>query len=230
MIGLTEGSPSALSAFAPGGIHLVSSPKPPLPCTKRGEVSVNRNFALTFSALCVVVNLVLGTLVQALSVPLIFLDTLGTILGAALLGPIHGVLIGLITNVVQGMLTNPRDIPFALVNMAIGLVVGLVARRSRFTVPVAFATGLALAVIAPLIGTPIAVWIYGGLTGGGTDLIFLWLLKTGSSIFTAAFIPRITGNLVDKVACCVLVALILPKLPARIHAMSGTPFFRGKGE
>lgn len=84
MIGLTEGSPSALSAFAPGGIHLVSSPKPPLPC--------------------------------------------------------------------------------------------------------------------------------------------------GSSIFTAAFIPRITGNLVDKVACCVLVALILPKLPARIHAMSGNPFFRGKGE
>jgi len=193
---------------------------------ERGEVCLNRNFALTFSAICVVVNLVLGTFVQALHIPLIFLDTLGTIFGAVLLGPFQGVLIGLITNVVQGMLTNPRDIPFALVNMTIGLVVGLVARKFRFTVPVAVATGLALSVIAPLIGTPIAVWIYGGLTGGGTDLIFLWLLKSGKSIFTAAFLPRIVGNLVDKVACCVLAALILPKLPARSLAMGGNPFLK----
>ncbi|MFA0887984.1 MAG: CD3073 family putative ECF transporter S component [Synergistales bacterium] len=191
---------------------------------------MNRNFALTFSAVCVVVNLALGTFVQMLHIPLIFLDTLGTIFGAVLLGPFHGVMIGLVTNVVQGILTNPRDIPFALVNMAIGLVVGLVAKRFRFTLPVAVATGLTLAVIAPLIGTPIAVWIYGGLTGGGTDLIFLWLLKSGNSIFTSAFIPRITGNLVDKVACSVLVALILPRLAPRTLALGNNPFLKGTVE
>lgn len=188
---------------------------------------MNKNFALTFSAICVVINLALGTFVQMLHIPLIFLDTLGTIFGAVLLGPFHGVLIGLVTNVVQGILTNPRDIPFALVNMAIGLVVGLVARKFRFTLPVAIATGLALAVIAPLIGTPIAVGIYGGLTGGGTDLLFLWLLKSGNSIFTSAFIPRITGNLVDKVACAALVAIILPKFPPRTLAMGSNPFLKG---
>ncbi len=188
---------------------------------------MNKNFALTFSAICVVVNLALGTFVQMIHIPLIFLDTLGTIFGAVLLGPFHGVLIGLVTNVVQGILTNPRDIPFALVNMAIGLVVGLVARRFRFTLPVAIVTGLALAVIAPLIGTPIAVWIYGGLTGGGTDLLFLWLLKSGNSIFTSAFLPRITGNLVDKVVCAALVALILPKLPSHTLAKGSNPFLKG---
>jgi energy-coupling factor transport system substrate-specific component len=183
-------------------------------------------FALTFSALCVVVNLVLGTVVAMLHIPMLFMDTLGTIFGAVLLGPFHGVLIGLVTNVIQGALTNPRNIPFALVNMAIGLVVGLVARKFRFTLPVAILTGLVLAVVAPLIGTPIAVWLYGGLTGGGTDFIFLWLKSSGHKIFTAAFIPRIVGNLVDKVVCAAVVALLIPALPAHVLAKGNNPFFR----
>ena len=110
-------------------------------------------FSLTFSSLCIVMNLVLGTVVDLLHIPMLFMDTLGTIFGAVLLGPFYGVLIGMVTNVVQGALTNPRNIPFALVNMAIGLVVGLVARKFRFTLPVAVVTGLVLAVVAPLIGT-----------------------------------------------------------------------------
>jgi energy-coupling factor transport system substrate-specific component len=183
----------------------------------------SNTFRLTFAALCVVVNLALGTAVQMLQIPLVFLDTLGTILGAVLFGPLSGGLIGLTTNLVQGFLTNPRDIPFALVNVAIGLIVGFVSRRMRFTLPVALVVGVVLAVTAPLIGTPIAVWIYGGLTGGGTDFLFLWLRASGQSIFTSAFIPRITGNLIDKVACCVLVALVLPKLPPAWLARSGNP-------
>lgn len=183
-------------------------------------------FALTFSSLCVVVNLVLGTAVAMLHIPMLFLDTLGTVFGAVLLGPFYGVIIGLVTNVVQGVLTNPRDIPFALVNMVIGLVVGLVARKFRFSLPVAILTGLVLAVVAPLIGTPIAVWLYGGLTGGGTDFVFLWLKQSGHSIFTAAFIPRIMGNLLDKVLCTVLVSLLLPAFPPHILAKGNNPFLK----
>lgn len=181
----------------------------------------NRTFPVVFSGVCIAVNLVLGTVVQSLKVPLLFLDTLGTILGAVLLGPFFGGVIGLLTNIIQGMLTNPRDIPFAAVNVAIGLIVGVIARRYVFGWATALATGLVLAVVAPLIGTPIAVWIYGGLTGGGSDLIFLWLLKSGQKIFTAAFIPRIAGNLVDKVACALLAAAIIRCLPADIPDRAG---------
>jgi energy-coupling factor transport system substrate-specific component len=178
---------------------------------------------MIFASLCVVMNLVLGTLVQSLQIPLLFLDTIGTIFGAVLFGPFYGVLIGLVTNVVQGILTNPRNIPFALVNMAIGLFVGVVARRVRFTLPVAVGVGLCLSVLAPLIGTPIVVWVYGGLTGGGTDFLFLWLYQSGHKIFTAAFLPRITGNLVDKVASAALVALLIAKMPQRFLAMGNNP-------
>jgi energy-coupling factor transport system substrate-specific component len=168
---------------------------------------------MIFAALGIVINLVFGTIVQTLQIPLLFLDTIGTILVAAVLGPFAGALTGGLTNVIQGMITNPRNIPFALVNITIGLIVGFVCKKYKFDLKVAVLTGLALSVIAPLIGTPIAVMLYGGLTGGGTDIIFAWLLASGQRIFTAAFIPRVTGNFVDKIASCVVVAMLLQKLP-----------------
>lgn len=181
----------------------------------------NQSYAVVFSGLCIAINLALGTIVQTLKIPLIFLDTLGTIFGAVLYGPFYGAAIGLLTNVIQGVLTNPKDIPFAVVNMAIGLIVGWIAKRFAFGWVTALATGVLIAIIAPLIGTPIAVWIYGGLTGGGTDLIFLWLLQSGQKIFTAAFLPRVAGNLVDKIVCALLVASLVRYLPVNLLLKAG---------
>lgn len=171
---------------------------------------------LTFTAMGIVINIVFGTAVSMLKIPLLYLDTIGTIFTAAILGPIYGMVAGGLTNLIQGMLTNPKDIPFALVNIAIGLIVGIVAKKKSFGLKHALITGAVLAVVAPLIGTPIAVWIYGGITGDGNDFVFLWLSKSGQSIFTSAFIPRITGNIIDKIASCILVSVLLVRLPKDI--------------
>lgn len=173
--------------------------------------------SMIFASICIVINLVLGTVTQMLQIPLLFLDTIGTILSAAVLGPLAGALTGGLTNVIQGFITNPKDIPFALVNIAIGLIVGFVAKKRGFDLKTAIVTGLVLSIVAPLIGTPIAVLLYGGVTGGGTDLIFAWLLATGQKIFTAAFIPRVTGNLIDKIGSCILVSQILRYLTKNIY-------------
>jgi energy-coupling factor transport system substrate-specific component len=188
----------------------------------------SKNFFITFSAICIAINLILGTVVQLFKIPLIFLDTVGTFFGAVLLGPWYGALIGLFTNVIQGVITNPKDIPFALVNVAIGIIVGFIARKFKFNYVTAFITGLIISVVAPLIGTPIAIWIYGGITGGGNDFIFLWLVKSGQDIFTAAFIPRITGNFVDKIFTALLVAFLFTRLPKDMLAKGNNPFYKLK--
>lgn len=169
--------------------------------------------ATTYSAICVVINVVLGTVVSRMQIPLLFLDTIGTIFAGAVLGPWYGALVGLVTNLVVGVMTNPKDIPFALVNITVGLIVGFITKKRKFDLPTSVVTGLLLAVVSPLIGTPIAVWIYGGLTGGGMDFLYAWLRQSGSSIFTAAFLPRVTGNLIDKVVSCVLVSILVAALP-----------------
>lgn len=177
--------------------------------------SKNSSFVMVFSALSIAMNIVLGTVVGLLNIPLLFLDTIGTIFTAALFGPLYGAIVGCLTNVIQGIMTNTKDIPFALVNIAVGIIVGLVSRKWKFDFKTAVITGLILSVVSPLIGTPIAVYVYGGITGDINDVFFTWLVQSGQSIFTAAFIPRITSNIVDKIASCILVSFLLSRLPKK---------------
>ena len=182
------------------------------------NLSFKSTNSMVFGALCVVINIVFGTAVNLLHIPLLFLDTVGTILSAALYGPFMGAAVGGLTNVILGATSNPKEMLFALVNIAIGLIVGSIAKKWGFDIKTAIITGLVLSIVAPLVGTPIAVYVFGGLTGDGNDLLFAWLRASGQGIFTSAFIPRITGNFVDKIASCILVSLVLMRLPKPMTA------------
>jgi len=175
----------------------------------------NSNFKLIFSALAIALNIVLGTVVGLINIPLLYLDTVGTIFSAALFGPWYGAAVGGLTNIIQGALTNPKSIPLALVNIAVGIIVGFMAKKWKFNIVTSIITGLILAVVAPLIGTPIAIYVYEGITGDFNDVIFTWLTKSGQTIFASAFIPRITGNIIDKVASCAIVSLLISKMPSK---------------
>lgn len=173
---------------------------------------------MVMSAFFVVLNIVMGLLVGALKIPLLFMDTIGTVFGGVWFGPVWGMIIGGLSNVLLALTQNPKDLPFALVNIVVGLVVGLIARKHKFDLKTAIITGLILAVVAPLIGTPIAVYVYGGITGDFNDVFFTALKQGGSTIFSAAFLPRIASNIVDKVLTCVIVALTLPKIRKGIRS------------
>jgi energy-coupling factor transport system substrate-specific component len=164
-------------------------------------------------SLGVVINIVLGIVVKWTGIPLLFLDTVGTIFNAIILGPWYGALTGGLSNLIMGILTNPIEIPFALVNIAVGLIVGFSFKKLELNLLNGLIVGLVISIVAPLIGTTIAVYVFGGLTGSMYEVIFLGLKNAGHKIFAAAFIPRITGNLVDKIASVLIVIAVLKKLP-----------------
>jgi energy-coupling factor transport system substrate-specific component len=181
----------------------------------------NKTMILTYSAMGIALNVLLGTVVSWLKIPLLFLDTIGTVLISVLFGPWWGVLTGGLTNVVLGATTGASAIFFGLVNIAIAVVVGFMARKFDFAKwYVALGTGLIISVVAPLIGTPIAVAVYGGLNGSGMDFVVLWLRASGESVFASTFISRITGNLVDKIVTCLLVMMLIVRLPVFSKVMT----------
>lgn len=177
-------------------------------------MKTSRTIILAYSAMGIALNVILGTAVSSMKIPLLFLDTIGTVLISVLFGPWWGVLTGGLTNVVLGATTGAGAIFFALVNIAIALVVGFIARKFDFTKwYIALATGILISIVAPLIGTPIAVAVYGGLNGSGMDLVVLWLRASGESVFASTFISRITGNFIDKIITCMLVMFLIVRLP-----------------
>lgn len=175
-------------------------------------------YLTAFCGVCVAMNIVLGIITAALGIPL-YLDTLGTVLTAALFGPVPGMIVGGLSNVITGLIYSVTDIPFALVNVAVGLVVGLVAKKFKFTLVTAAITGLALSVICPAIGTPIGIFVYGGLAGNILDVAITGLVKAGQSIFAAGFITKIGSNLIDKVGTCIIGYFLIKAMPARFLAM-----------
>ena len=129
-------------------------------------------YVVAFCGICVAMNIVLGIITSALGIPL-YLDTLGTVLSAALIGPVPGIIVGALSNIITGFMYSVSDIPFCLVNMAVGLIVGLVAKKFKFTVVSAVITGLVLSFVCPAIGTPIGIYVYGGLNGSASDVLVM---------------------------------------------------------
>lgn len=175
----------------------------------------NRKVYVTaFCGVSVAMNIVLGIITSALGIPL-YLDTLGTVLTAAIIGPVPGIIVGALSNIITGLMYSVTDIPFCLVNMAVGLIVGFVAKKFKFTLVSAIITGLALSFICPAIGTPIGIYVYGGLNGSASDVLVMSLVQAGKDIFQASFLRNVASNLVDKVGTCVIAWALIRTIPMR---------------
>ncbi len=176
--------------------------------------------ALIFCAICVALNIVLGAFVSKL-IPILFLDTIGTIFVAVVFGPWAGVITGLATNLILGLLNNPREIAFALISMMVGLIAAYVARRYGFKPVVAIITGIIMTILCSFFGSFIAQFVYGGVTGTAMDMVFLALKAAGQNTFDAIFTTRVIANLFDKVMSCLLVSMLIMALPKNMLTQMG---------
>jgi len=103
---------------------------------------------LTLIPVAIVINIVVGQIVQnVLKLP-IYLDSIGTVLVAILAGPLAGALTGVLSNVLWGVIfSTPVIIPFALTAAAIGLMAGFLAQLGWFKRELPLAQGLAYVAI-----------------------------------------------------------------------------------
>lgn len=178
--------------------------------------------ALALIPRAVALNLALGAIVGALKLP-VYLDSVGTILVAALAGPWAGIVTGIVSNSVLGLLFSPTLFAFIPVTIVIGGVAGIAARLGAFrTMTGALSAGIVIGVLAALTSVPIVIKLYGGLTASGTGLITIAaraLLHV--PVETAAKIASVSTDVVDKPLSCAIVMLVLQRLPTHLGARFG---------
>ena len=159
------------------------------------------SFALNFT----------GSLVTTyLKLPL-FLDAPGTMLSAVMIGPWIGGAIGLMTNIIKGLLHTNMSIPFSVVNLGIGIMAGYLAIHLRdYRHPLApLKVGIATGLATPVMAAPIAAYMFGGITAHGIDKYVAALINSGDSILSSAFWGRVPLSLVDKILSAYIVYLIV---------------------
>lgn len=246
---------------------------------------------LVLIPIAIAINIAVGQLVYVLKLP-IYLDSIGTVLVGALVGPWAGAVTGGLANLLWGVvpppLQNAYSVPFFYVAIVIGLMAGFFGKRGVFekesprwlsvvigavffftltffltaflnlntdetgytTYPTPGAlfsqyavvfiiaivvgaaigyyllqkggyvglAGLVTGVVAAIISAPTAAVVFGGVTGGGTDLLVAAFRNSGAPIMASVMAQGSVSDPFDKMLSYMVVWLILSSLPARFKA------------
>lgn len=166
--------------------------------------------------LAVAINMVCYTVIYPMTT-IVIGDSIGTILVGATCGPIPGLIVGLLSNLVN-VVKNPVIIVMAPLNMAFGVVAGLLSKKGAFK-----------KLWSTLLATPIFGFIGGWMSGtiiffamGGdfwgdmsAVLMGIPLFNAGVPKYLAMAISKLCFDSIDKFVCLLVVFLIIRALPDR---------------
>jgi len=172
---------------------------------------------LALVATCIVIDVLLGQLVQKVLHWPIYLDSVGTILAGVLGGPLIGLITGVAANLIWGVVfSDPTIVPYAITAACIGVAAGLAARFQAFRTPQGVAiAGILTGVMAALVSAPISAYLVPGRTSGSAEVIQR-LHQTGASLIKAATLQGLLSDPVDKLLSFLIVWLIIFVLPASL--------------
>jgi PAS domain S-box-containing protein len=171
----------------------------------------------------IALNIALGYLVRDVLRWPLYLDSIGTILVGALLGPLAGAATGALSNLLWGAtLGDPSMIPYSLTAAFIGWGAGYAAALGAFRrLGTVMLSGLLVGLGAALISAPITAYLFGDVTGGGTDYLTSYLTATGANLLQAATIQGFVSDPLDKIISFVAAWLLWRKLQPYFTPLAG---------
>lgn len=173
----------------------------------------NRSLTLAFIPLAIGINLGIGAIVQVLKLP-IFLDSIGTILAAILIGWRAGSIVGILSFLISSITFFPPAIYFSGTQICIAVFVYFVAKLGYFSNSWKVAiSGLGLSIIAAIASAPIIYYLFGGVTGNGIGIFTIYLESIGIAKSNAVLISGFSAEILDKIAQCLIAFYILKSIP-----------------
>lgn len=192
-----------LAGYLIGAVLLIAGTVPSLPA---------RTIAIIPIAL--VLNIVVGQIIGSSGIPL-YIDSVGTILVAALAGPIAGLATGTLSSVVWGLL-NPMALPFAAVSAATGFLSGWAIQKGAFNkIWKLFVSGAIIGIICGMLAAPVAAFVYGGTAGVGTGALTSLFRELGNSLIASVTMQSLISDPLDKAVVFLIVWAAVKSLPKR---------------
>jgi energy-coupling factor transport system substrate-specific component len=176
-------------------------------------------FSIVLIAVGIGLNIGMGQVPRLVGLPL-YLDSIGTVLVGVLVGPWAGAVTGFLANVVWSLTgLFPQAIAWAGVAAIIGVLASVFARSGWFQLWWrALVAGLITGVVAAVLSAPIAAYVFGGVTGSGTDLVVGMFRAAGLDMLGANMAQGVFSDPLDKGVSFLLVWAVLQALPDRFKA------------
>lgn len=172
-----------------------------------GKISVHK---ITLIALAVVINIVGSYIALGLHLP-IYLDSMGTIMTAILLGPFYGLFPGVLSALVTGMTSDIYALYYMPVGIVLGIVTGFVFQKNKSNK--LFVKSFCISVPASLISACITANLFGGITSSGSTMLVQLLAKTPLGLTLSCLIVQFFTDYFDRLLSLWLVFSVIKKLP-----------------
>lgn len=171
------------------------------------KISVHK---ITLIALAIVINIVGSYIALGFHLP-IYLDSIGTIMTAILLGPFYGLFPGVLSALITGMTSDIYALYYMPVGVVLGIVTGLFFQKNKTNK--LFVKAFCISVPASLISACITATIFGGITSSGSTMLVQLLAKTPLGLTLSCLIVQFFTDYFDRLLSLWLVFSVIKKLP-----------------
>ena len=162
-----------------------------------------------FVAMCVCMNICGKLLAVWLQLPL-WADSFGTTLCAYIAGPVCGGMVGLTGNLAYCMI-NHISAAYSITSIALGIIVGVAARKRWFDQFYGFMKAASLAMLTALVvSVPVNILLNNGYTGNKWgDGVIEYLLTKEWSPFLCSLLGQLAIEFADKVLTIAAVYIVI---------------------
>lgn len=168
-------------------------------------------YKICMIAFAICINFIGGQIALFLKLP-IYLDSIGTVFVASVLGPFYGMLPNLLSGLLMGMTVDVYSLYYAPVGIVLGFVTGLVYKKyqpKKWWIPVA---ALVITLPSTIISSCITAFLFGGITSSGSSILVQILSKTPLGMVGSCFVVQFVTDYIDRILCIVVSAILITAL------------------
>ena len=185
----------------------------------KGTGRIN-TYQICLVAMAVVINIVGGQIALMLRLP-VYLDSIGTILTGAVLGPWFGMLPNLLSGIFMGMTVDIYSLYFAPVGMITGIMSGILLHGEPAGRHVKggwiFLKGLGVSVPGTIMSAVINAVLFGGVTSSGSTVIVQLLARTPLGLTGSIFAVQFLTDYIDRCVSIFAVSMVLPMVSGELR-------------
>lgn len=166
---------------------------------------------ISMVALAICINLIGAQIALLFRLP-IYLDCIGTVLIAALYGPVYGMIPNVLSGTIFFMMGDAFSLYYAPAGILLGLLTGWIWKYKKDNFVSLLITTLIVVLPTSFCSACITAYLFGGITSSGSSIL-VQLLKTPLGLTMACFVVQVLTDFIDKFVAMALVTIVDKRIP-----------------
>lgn len=155
-------------------------------------------------------NVVGAYIAMSFSIPF-YMDSIGTILVAGLLGPKYAMLTGVLGSLTSGLTFDAYSLYYAPVQLLTGFFAGMLYHTKWLSGKRIFIGNILVGIPTSLASAYITALLFNGITSGSSSAIVLILNKAGLNLVLSILLVQVFTDYTDKLLAVIFTKIVIER-------------------